>query len=77
MGNSRESKSENCSINTGNLWWAWVDLNHDLALISIAVVSTAPRNTGSLKSIAACFIARMIWRLYDEDRLDRRMKNTT
>jgi hypothetical protein len=21
-------KSENNRINTGNLWWAWVDLNH-------------------------------------------------
>ncbi len=24
----RSAKSENDRINTGDLWWAWVDLNH-------------------------------------------------
>src|SRR5580692_3649743 len=27
-GNSGEGKSENGRINTRDLWWAWVDLNH-------------------------------------------------
>ena len=28
LGSQATGKSENDRINTGDLWWAWVDLNH-------------------------------------------------
>jgi len=67
MGNSKKGKSENRRINTGDLWWAWVDLNHrprpyqerDLGKMFAAIIGV--RGFDRLTSSAYVFDAAVVF----------------